>query len=105
MFRKDEECTFYFNTDKDGILYKDDKPIGLKDRFGRNNTICEQNFGSMIKVGKVFGIELKDSLYKISDVGDATTPPTICVIALEFKVSSKLTGDVYIICNGVLAFN
>ena len=99
MFRRDEECTFYFNTDKDGILYEDDKPIGLKDRFGKNNAICEQNFGSMIKVGKVFGIQLKESLYKISDVGDATTPPSICVIALEFKVSGEMSDDCYIICN------
>ena len=35
MFRENAECTFYFNTADDGILYdKDDKPLGLMDRYG-----------------------------------------------------------------------
>ena len=34
MFRENEECTFYFNTADDGILYdKDEKPVGLKDHY------------------------------------------------------------------------
>ena len=99
MFRRDEECTFYFNTEKDGILYDGQKPIGLKDRYGSNNAICQQNFRKPIKVGEVYGIQLKDSLYKISNVRTATTPPSICVIALEFKVSGQLNDSGYIICN------
>ena len=99
MFRRDEECTFYFNTEKDGILYDDQKPIGLKDRYGGNNAICLQNFCKPIKVGKVYGVELKDSLYKISKVRSATLPPSICIIALEFKVSGELKDNGYIICN------
>ena len=99
MFRRSEECTFYFNTEKDGILYDGQKPIGLKDRFGKNNAICQQNHGKMIKVGDVYGIELKDSLYKISNVFTGVGMPSICVIALEFKVSGEMTKDCYIICN------
>ena len=44
MFREEEECTFYFDTETDGILYKDGQPIGLKDCGGRMNAICLQNF-------------------------------------------------------------
>ena len=101
MFRNDEECTYFFNTDKDGILFDGSKPIGLKDRYGKNNAICEKNFGSMIKVGKVYGIQLKNSLFKIPEIGDATKPPSTCVIALEFKVSGD--GDGYIVCNDTLS--
>ena len=54
MFRKDEECTFYFDTETDGILYKDGKPIGLKDRFGGKNAICLQNFYKPEKIRKVY---------------------------------------------------
>ena len=99
MFRRDEQCTFYFNTKTDGILYDKQKPIGLKDRYGNNNAICQQNFYKVIKVDDVYGIELKNSLYKISDVRTATAPPSICVIALEFKVSKELTESSYLICN------
>ena len=35
MFRKNEECTFYFNTEKDGILFNGSRPIGLKDQYGK----------------------------------------------------------------------
>ena len=99
LFRREEECTFYFNTEKDGILYEGDKPVGLKDRHGNNNALCLQNFRKPIKVGEVYGIELKDSLYKISNVRSATLPPSICIIALEFKVSGELNENGYIICN------
>ena len=56
MFRENEECTFYFCTATDGILYdKDGKPIGLKDRFGEfksefTNAICLQNFLKPVKL-------------------------------------------------------
>ena len=73
MFRENEECTFYFNTAEDGILYDNDhKPIGLKDRFGEfrdvpTNAICLQNFLKPVKLkGGYYGIPLKNWLYKLS---------------------------------------
>ena len=104
MFRTDEECTYYFNTKIDGLLYDRDKVIGLKDRFGNNNAICLQNFHKPEKIGKFYGISLEESLYKISNVETATTPPSICVIALQFKVAGVLTDDKkgYICCNETL---
>ena len=32
MFRENSACTFYFNTVDDGILKKDEKPIGLMEK-------------------------------------------------------------------------
>ena len=106
MFRKEEECTFFFNTDKDGLLYdKNGKAIGLKDRYGENNAICQQNFHKPIKVGKNYGIPLNNTLFKNSHVETATSPPSICIIALQFKVSGELTDDKdgYIVCNETLS--
>ena len=60
MFRENEECTFYFNTAEDGILYdKDQKPVGLKDRFKElksdfTNAICLQNFLKPVKLKSGF---------------------------------------------------
>ena len=76
MFRENSACTFYFNTVDDGILKKDEKPIGLKDRYGEvkrksevRNAICIQNFQQpqKLKTG-YYGIPLKDSLYRIPKV-------------------------------------
>ena len=69
MFRENEECTFYFNTADDGIIYdKDNKPVGLKDRFGEfkyksqvRNAICLQNFLKPVKLDSgYYGISLKN---------------------------------------------
>ena len=97
MFRRDQECTFYFNTETDGILYKDDKPIGLKDRFGENNAICLKNFHAPVKIRRFHALPLQDTLYKISRLRTATAPPSICVIALQFKITAEKDG--YIIAN------
>ena len=45
MFRENEACNFYFNTAHDGIL----KGGGLKDRNGKRNVICLQNFEKRYK--------------------------------------------------------
>ena len=100
MFRENEECTFYFNTAEDGILYdKDQKPIGLKDRFGEfrdevTNAICLQNFLKPVKLkGKYYGIPLKNSLYKLSGMIAGIIPPSIMMVAFTFKVSAPLSNE------------
>ena len=54
MFRETEQCTYYFNTAEDGIS-KDEGQFALKDRFGKRNAICMQNFRKPTKVSKVYG--------------------------------------------------
>ena len=92
MFRETEQCTYYFNTAEDGIS-KDEGQFALKDRFGKRNAICMQNFRKPVKISKVYGIPLMDSLYKISDIQTATAGGSICFFAFTFKVSSKLTSE------------
>ena len=100
MFRENEECTFYFNTAEDGILYdKDQKPIGLKDRFGEfrdevTNAICLQNFLKPVKLkDKFYGIPLKNSLYKLSGMIAGIIPRSIMMVAFTFKVSAPLSDE------------
>ena len=103
MFRENEECTFYCNTADDGIISQ-----GLKDRFGEfkpkssvRNAICLQNFQRPVKLDSgYYGISLKNSLYKVSDVTIASAIPSIMVVAFSFKVSATLTDeDSYIFTN------
>ena len=100
MFRENEECTFYFNTAEDGILYdKDQKPIGLKDRFGEfrdevTNAICLQNFLKPVKLkDKFYGIPLKNSLYKLSGMIAGIIPSSMMMVAFSFKVSAPLSDE------------
>ena len=109
MFRENEECTFYFNTADDGILYdKDEKPVGLKDRYEGlkwksrvKNALCLQNFQTPVKLNSgYYGIFLKNSLYKVSDVTIASATPFIMVVAFSFKADATLTDeDDYIFTN------
>ena len=103
MFRENEECTFYFNTADDGLISH-----GLKDRFGEfkpkssvRNAICLQNFQRPVKLDSgYYGISLKNSLYKVSDVAIASAIPSIMVVAFSFKASATLTDeDNYIFTN------
>ena len=109
MFRENETCTYYCDTAEDGILYKDKKPVGLKNQFekfkrksnGNKNAMCLQNFQQPVQLDSgYYGIFLKDSLYKISHVPAAFAPPSIMVVALSFRISATLTdADHYIFTN------
>ena len=105
MFRQNSECTFYFNTADDGILKEGQKPVGLKDRYeelkrksGVRNAICIQNFHQPQKLkSHYFGLPLKNSLYKISNVRIAAAFPSILVAAFSFRVTADLSWeDTYI---------
>ena len=99
MFRESEQCTFFFNTEEDGIVNNKGQ-MELKDRFGKNNAICLKNFQKPVKIGKYYSIPLKDSLYKISGCPTATVPSSICIIALQFRIISKLSNeDHYVFTN------
>ena len=60
-------------------------------------------FAQFSKTGKnwkIYGLPLKDSLYKITDCDRATVQPSICVVALQFRLISKTSNeDDYIFTN------
>ena len=93
MFRESEYCTFYFNTETDGILYEGAKAIGLKDQGGRQNALCLQNFQKPIKIGKHYGLPLNGAVYKIPSIPTAVAPHCILIVALSFKVMSELSDE------------
>ena len=100
MIRKNNECTFYFDSEKDGIIDGGEGKIALKDRFGNNNAMCLSNFQKPVKIGKFYGLPLKDTLYKIENCDTATIESSICVVALQFKLISKISNeDDYIFTN------
>ena len=100
MIRKNNECTFYFDGETDGIIDVGEGKMALKDRFGNNNAVCLRNFQKPVKIGKYYGIPLKDTLYKITDCCTATGPSSICVVSLSFRVMSKMSSqDEYIFTN------
>ena len=97
MFRENSACTFYFNTADDGILKKDEKPIGLKDRYGEikrksevHNVIHIQNFKEPVKLKS--DILLKDLLYRNTEISTVLElAPSIMNIAFSFRLSGSLT--------------
>ena len=55
---------------------------------------------SKFKIGKFYGLPLKDSVYKIANCDTATIESSICVAALQFKLISKISNeDDYIFTN------
>ena len=93
MFRRDEKCTFYFNTSEDGILMEKNKPEKLRDRFGINNAVCLLNFHKPVKIHNYYALPLEDSLYRVSGIDTATVAPAICIVAVQFRVTSPLKND------------
>ena len=89
---------FYFNTADDGIIEKGGKGIGLKDRLGKRNAICLQNFEKPIQVENIYALPLKGALYEIRGVQFGLYPPSIDIIALSFKVLPSVNGG-YIYSN------
>ena len=92
-FREDEQCTFYFTSEKDGILFdKNKRAIGLADRRGKFNAICLQSMLRPIGYGDHFVLPLRNSLYKITGISSANTSPSIMLVAFTFKVRAPLTS-------------
>ena len=87
MFRESESVNIFFDTAKDGIKWKGDKPIGLLNRGIGGNVELVQNFPKMTKI-KATGkwmMELNNSLFKIGPIETATASPSIAIFGLSFK--------------------
>ena len=91
MFRESESCNFYFNSETDGIVKKDEKGIGLLNRTGGNNALLIRgNFPRFIRLKTSrYAVELKASLFEIKDMDAALVHPSIAVFALTFKPLQK----------------
>ena len=92
MFRENECCRFFFNTKRDGILFNEKgEVLGLKDRNDNHNAICLKNFKKPIPVEDVYGIPLKDTVYRISHIETGLAQPSVFIIAFSFRLLSELT--------------
>ena len=101
MFRESEQCTYYFDTESDGIL-EEDKKHSLKDRYGKNHAVCIQNFQKPVKLGKlgVYGLPLKNTKFKLNILDEGLIPKSVLIIVFSFKVTAPLgENPTYIFSN------
>ena len=100
MFRQSEACTYYFNDYDSGVMHnKKTGQNALKDQFGNNHALCLKNFQNPTKVGRFYGLPLKNTLYQIRDIETATANSTMCLIAFAFKTTTELSEEVTIFTN------
>ena len=92
MFQEAKSRTHFFNTSGDGIL---PKPLGLKDRYGKNHVICLEIFGKPQKYKSIYMLPLKGVLYKIENILQVLTSPSIAVFTLTFQIAEAITGTHY----------
>ena len=87
IFRESESVNIYFNTPTDGIIFKGDKPVGLKNHGREDNAqFIGQDFPKIVRIKRdKYMIELKDSIFKIGFIQSATTPPSTAIFVLSFK--------------------
>ena len=93
MFRENTDCSFYFKSETDGILFDDKKqPIGLLNHGDNDfNAICLSHFYKPVHIhGLFYALPLDHTIYKISKIGTAVLRSSIMFVALTFKVSRKL---------------
>ena len=99
MFRENEDCTYFFDAETDGIIEEGGKPA-LKDRYGKNHAICIQNYQKPMKLGKlgIYGLPLKNTKFKISNIKDqGLSEISIFVVAFSFKILYELDDKHYYI--------
>ena len=100
MFRQSEACTYYFNDYDSGVMHnKKTGQNALKDQFGNNHALCLKNFQNPTKVGRFYGLPLKNTLYQIRDIETAAANSTMCLIAFAFKTTTELSEEVTIFTN------
>ena len=98
MFRESEDCTYYFDTESDGVTEEGGKHA-LKDRNGKNHAICIQNYQKPVRLGKlaIYGLPLNNTKFKLSTKDQGLTPKSIFVVAFTFKLDTKLDNKAYYI--------
>jgi len=87
LFRESEAVNIYFNNATDGIIFKESKPIGLKNRGLEGDAkFIGENFPSLLRIkNNRYMIELKNSIFEIKPITCATTSPSTAIFALSFK--------------------
>ena len=94
MFRESTDCSFYFKSETDGILFDDRKlPIGLLNHGNSdfNAMSLSHVFYKPVHVHeKLYALPLANTIYKISEIGTAGIVPAIMFVAFTFKISRKL---------------
>ena len=93
IFRESASVNIYFNSLTDGIVFKERKPIGLKNRgLEGDANFIGQTFPRLLRIkSDRYMIELKNSIFKIDPISMGTTSPTTSIFALSFKSLSIST--------------
>ena len=101
MFRESEVINIYFNTKTDGIIFKDETPVGLKNHGSGPNPASIHTFPkiSQIKHDR-YCMELKNSLFKIP-VFTGSSPSTT-IFAITFKALGHSEIERFLFSNDTL---
>ena len=93
IFRESASVNIYFNSATDGIVFKERKPIGLKNHgLEGDANFIGQTFPKLLRSKTHrYMIELKNSIFKIEPISTATTGPSTSIFALSFKSLSLST--------------
>ena len=99
MFRESERINIYFDTATDGVVYKDDKPVGLKNRTGGPSINSIGSFPLIIQIGSgPYMMELQNSLFK-NNSETGVIAPSFVLFALSFKGMTVNTIPRFIFAN------
>lgn len=100
MFRESEIINIFFDTKTDGIIFKNKKPVGLKNRGIGPPVVMIENFPKLTQIKHAkYMMELNNSLFKVNPVKTGTTSPSLVIFALSFKALSNSTLPRFLFSN------
>ena len=98
-----ENCDFscYFKDERSGFVYDKDKPVGIKNQKKSSCTdaLCTtSNAGSLVKIPDYgYGLQFKDSVYKIDEIEIAEAEPSEAILFFTFKIPKIFKTYQYIL--------
>ena len=100
-YRADEDCSFYFTNEKDGLVFNHSgNAIALKNHSGDNNAVPVKKIEKLVRIKSgAYALEFSKSLYKIQNVNLAYSEPSIALIAINFKMMTYPLVREYIFGN------
>ena len=98
-FRNSEACSFYFETEADGLIRNGSGTvIGLKNHSGKNNAVSVKKFERLVKLPLGgYALEFSSSLYRVQEVDIAYAKPSIAALCVSFKMMSYPVERQYMI--------
>lgn len=94
LFRESEEVNIYFNTATDGVIYKEKKPIALKNRgLGVDAKFLGKKFPNIRQIKRHnYMIELQDSIFEVNSAPMGCENFSTAIFLFTFKALGRIPG-------------